>query len=39
MKRRNTVEKYLVGLSGGADSAYAAALLKKRGFAVEGVYL
>ena len=33
------MEKYLVGLSGGADSAYAASLLKKRGFAVEGVYL
>jgi tRNA-specific 2-thiouridylase len=33
------LKRYLVGLSGGADSAYAAALLKKRGFAVEGVYL
>ena len=33
------MEKYLVGLSGGADSAYAAMLLKKAGNAVEGVYL
>ncbi|MBP3321770.1 MAG: tRNA 2-thiouridine(34) synthase MnmA [Clostridia bacterium] len=33
------MESYLIGLSGGADSAYAASLLKKRGHAVEGVYL
>ena len=33
------MEKYLVGLSGGADSAYAASLLKKAGYEVFGVYL
>jgi tRNA-specific 2-thiouridylase len=33
------LKRYLVGLSGGADSAYAAMLLKKAGYAVEGAYL
>ena len=33
------LERYLVGLSGGADSAYAAMVLKNAGYAVEGAYL
>lgn len=33
------LNKYLVGLSGGADSAYAAMLLRQSGYAVEGAYL
>ena len=33
------MEKIVLGLSGGVDSAVAASLLKEHGFAVTGLYL